>query len=96
MAKDRSIFKDIDKSFEIKVRLGNGSIVESKGNNTIMTNEDIVTQQQQKFKALLEKQSGKYIKVLRSDHSKEYNSYEFDRFCEDEGVERQLTVAYSP
>ena len=49
-----------------------------------------------KFKALVENQNGKRIKVLRSDHGKEYTSREFDRFCEDEGIERQLTVAYSP
>ena len=48
-----------------------------------------------KFKALTENQSGKRIKVLRSDRDKEYTSREFERFCEDEGIERQLTVAYS-
>ncbi|RDX67382.1 hypothetical protein CR513_53757, partial [Mucuna pruriens] len=30
MAKDRSIFKDIDNSVKVKVRLGNGTMVESK------------------------------------------------------------------
>jgi len=36
MAKDQSIFKDIDKSVNVKVRLGNGTIVESRGKGTIM------------------------------------------------------------
>jgi len=36
MAKDQSIFKDIDKSVNVKVRLGNGAIVESQGKGTIM------------------------------------------------------------
>jgi len=49
-----------------------------------------------KFKALVEKQSGKQIKVLRSDCGKEYISREFDKFCEEEGIERQLTVVYTP
>nr|KYP58379.1 Retrovirus-related Pol polyprotein from transposon TNT 1-94 [Cajanus cajan] len=49
-----------------------------------------------KFKALIEKQSGKQTKVLRSDRGKEYTSRKFDKFCEDEGIERQLTVAYTP
>ncbi|KAK0594583.1 hypothetical protein LWI29_036706 [Acer saccharum] len=49
-----------------------------------------------KFKSFVEKQSGNYIKILRSDRGKEYNSREFDKFCEDEGVERQLTVPYTP
>ncbi|KAG6484843.1 hypothetical protein ZIOFF_053368 [Zingiber officinale] len=49
-----------------------------------------------KFKSLVEKQSGCFIKILRSDRGKEYTSKEFHNFCEDEGVERQLTVRYTP
>ena len=49
-----------------------------------------------KFKCLVEKQSDRYIKVLRSDRGTEYTSKEFTKFCEDEGVERQLTVGYTP
>ena len=49
-----------------------------------------------KFKAFVKKQSGKHIKVLRSDWGKEYNFHEFDKFWEDEGIECQLTVAYFP
>ncbi|RDX70432.1 hypothetical protein CR513_50326, partial [Mucuna pruriens] len=40
-----------------------------------------------KFKALVEKQSKKHINVLRNDRNKEYNSYKFDKFFEDEGIE---------
>jgi len=36
MAKDQSIFKDIDKSVNVKVRLGNGATVESQGKGTVM------------------------------------------------------------
>lgn len=36
MAKDESIFKDIDYSVKVKVRLGNDSVVESKGKGTVM------------------------------------------------------------
>ncbi|KAL0423820.1 UNVERIFIED_CONTAM: Retrovirus-related Pol polyprotein from transposon TNT 1-94 [Sesamum radiatum] len=43
-----------------------------------------------KFKNLVEKQSGRSIKVLRSDRGKEYNNSEFDKFCEEEGIEHQL------
>ncbi|RVW16070.1 Retrovirus-related Pol polyprotein from transposon TNT 1-94 [Vitis vinifera] len=49
-----------------------------------------------KFKSFVEKQSGCYIKTLRSDRGMEYTSSQFGNFCEDEGVERQLTVAYTP
>ena len=48
-----------------------------------------------KFKSFVEKQSGCYIKTLRSDRGMEYTSSQFGNFCEDEGVERQLTVAYT-
>ncbi|KAG6520408.1 hypothetical protein ZIOFF_017458 [Zingiber officinale] len=40
--------------------------------------------------------SGCFIKTLRSDRGKEYTFKEFHNFCEDEGVERQLTVRYTP
>lgn len=43
-----------------------------------------------KFKNMVEKQSGYYIKTLRSDRGKEYNSKEFDKFCEDEGVKMKV------
>nr|KYP71431.1 Retrovirus-related Pol polyprotein from transposon TNT 1-94 [Cajanus cajan] len=36
MAKDASIFKDIDKSVKVKVRMGNDTVVESKGKGTVM------------------------------------------------------------
>ncbi|KAL0302885.1 UNVERIFIED_CONTAM: Retrovirus-related Pol polyprotein from transposon TNT 1-94 [Sesamum radiatum] len=49
-----------------------------------------------KFKNLVEKQSGQRIKVLRSDRGKEYNNSEFDKFCEEEGIDHQTTVSYNP
>ncbi|KAM1331831.1 hypothetical protein ACFX2I_044275 [Malus domestica] len=49
-----------------------------------------------KFKAMVELQSGYQIKRLRSDRGGEYTSHEFNAFCEDVGLEKQLIVAYSP
>ncbi|GJV94795.1 retrovirus-related pol polyprotein from transposon TNT 1-94 [Tanacetum coccineum] len=49
-----------------------------------------------KFKIFVEKQTGSFIKILRSDQGKEYNSKEFDKFCKDEGMHRQLTTRYTP
>ena len=49
-----------------------------------------------KFQMMVERQSGQLIKVLRSDRGGEYNSKEFEKFCEDIGLQRQLTVAYTP
>ncbi|CAL8990558.1 unnamed protein product, partial [Prunus brigantina] len=49
-----------------------------------------------RFKSMVELQSGYKIKKLRSDRGGEYTSLEFLKFCDDVGMERQLTVAYSP
>ncbi|CAL9020481.1 unnamed protein product [Prunus brigantina] len=49
-----------------------------------------------KFKAMTELQSGFKIKSLRSDRGGEFLSGEYNRFCEESGIQRQLTVAYSP
>ena len=43
-----------------------------------------------KFKSFVEKQSGCYIKTLRSDKGMEYTSSQFGNFCEDEGVEKNF------
>ncbi|XP_071712834.1 uncharacterized protein [Rutidosis leptorrhynchoides] len=48
-----------------------------------------------KFKNFIEKSSGHYRKTLRSDRGKEYTSTQVNKFCEDEGVKRQLTVGYA-
>ncbi|KAL0370795.1 UNVERIFIED_CONTAM: Retrovirus-related Pol polyprotein from transposon RE1 [Sesamum angustifolium] len=49
-----------------------------------------------KFKNLVENQSGRSIKVLISDRGKEYNNSEFDKFCEEDGIEHQTTISYNP
>jgi transposase InsO family protein len=42
------------------------------------------------FKALVEKESGKQVKALRSDNGGEYISNEFKDFCNKEGIQREL------
>ena len=49
-----------------------------------------------KFKALVELQSGYKLKKLMSDRGGEYTSNEFQDFCANLGIERQLTITYSP
>ena len=49
-----------------------------------------------KFKAWIETQSNYKIQVIRSDNGSEYTSEKFNRFCEDAGIEHQLTAPYSP
>eukprot|EP00253_Pinus_taeda_P006582 PITA_06582 len=48
------------------------------------------------FKALVEKESGKKIKALRSDNDGEYVSQEFKDFCVVEGIKRELTAPHNP
>uniref|UniRef100_A0A2N9IBB7 Integrase catalytic domain-containing protein n=1 Tax=Fagus sylvatica TaxID=28930 RepID=A0A2N9IBB7_FAGSY len=48
------------------------------------------------FKARVELESEKKIKCLRTDNGGEYTSVEFDSFCQQEGIKRQFTVAYTP
>ncbi|XP_073219704.1 uncharacterized protein [Cicer arietinum] len=46
--------------------------------------------------ALVETQSGYFLKKLRTDNGKEFVSTECNKFCDELGAERQLTVSYSP
>jgi len=50
----------------------------------------------QKFKILVEKQSGKSIKILRTDGGGEYTSKLFEKFCEDNGIVHEVTAPYTP
>jgi hypothetical protein len=49
-----------------------------------------------KFKCLVEKETGAAICCLRTDRGGEFNSIEFKDFCEENGIKRQLTAAYTP
>jgi transposase InsO family protein len=49
-----------------------------------------------KFQKIVEKQSGCLIKKFRNNRGGEYNSKEFEKFYEDVGLKRQLTVGYIP
>ena len=48
------------------------------------------------FKNLVEKQSGHYIKVLRTERDGEYISKEFLRFCKENDIQKQFTTRYTP
>ena len=47
------------------------------------------------FKALIDNLSDKKIKTLRSDNGREYTSKEFEDFCKDAGIKRELTTPYN-
>nr|KYP41492.1 Retrovirus-related Pol polyprotein from transposon TNT 1-94 [Cajanus cajan] len=48
------------------------------------------------FKAMVEKTTNLYIKALQSDRGGEYMSTAFTNYCEEQGIKRFLTAAYSP
>ncbi|RVW50760.1 Retrovirus-related Pol polyprotein from transposon RE1 [Vitis vinifera] len=49
-----------------------------------------------KFKAKVENESGCKILILRSDNGKEYTSCQLNLFCEEAGIEHQLSAPYTP
>jgi hypothetical protein len=49
-----------------------------------------------KFKVLVENESGCVIQCLRTDRGGEFTSNDFNMFCSDHGIKRQLTAAYTP
>ena len=49
-----------------------------------------------KYKAVVEKGTGKSIKMLRTDRGGEFCSKEFTSYCEEMGIERQYTAPYTP
>ncbi|PWA42899.1 Copia-like retrotransposon [Artemisia annua] len=48
------------------------------------------------FKAEVENQLGKRIKILRSDRGGEYFTRKFDAFCEENGIKHERTSPYTP
>jgi hypothetical protein len=61
-----------------------------------MKTKDEVFSRFREFRALVENQTGKKIKVLRSDNGGEYTSNEFRDFCKEAGIKRELTVPFNP
>ncbi|KAG8473472.1 hypothetical protein CXB51_035785 [Gossypium anomalum] len=48
------------------------------------------------WKIIIEKQTGKQIKCLRTDNGFKFCSDEFNRLCKSEGIVRHLTVRHTP
>lgn len=49
-----------------------------------------------KFKALVETQTGRKIKYLQSDNDREYINKRFDELLQKHGILRRLTAPYNP
>lgn len=50
----------------------------------------------QKFRILVEKQSGHEVKTLRSDRGGEFMNKDFIAYCEDHDIKRELTAPSTP
>ena len=48
------------------------------------------------FKALIETQTGKRIKEVRSDRGGEFMSSDFKEFCDNHGIKREYTIPRTP
>ncbi|KAK8936281.1 hypothetical protein KSP39_PZI013961 [Platanthera zijinensis] len=48
------------------------------------------------FKILVEKESGRFLKKLRTDRGGEFTSKEFNSYCQQEGIHRELTCPQTP
>lgn len=49
-----------------------------------------------RYKIKVEKQIGRDIKVLRTKKFGEYRSTEFDKYCNEKGMIRHMTMPYTP
>jgi len=61
-----------------------------------MKTKDEVFSRFKDFRALVENQTRKKIKVLRSDNRGEFTSNEFRDFCKEAGIKREMTVPFNP
>jgi hypothetical protein len=57
-----------------------------------LKNKDGVLEKFKEFKAHIENQTGRKIKILRSNNGVEYTSKEFNSFCIEVGIKREFTV----
>jgi len=48
------------------------------------------------LKALVKNQTGKKIKILRTDNGTEYESNEFNDYCREVGIKKETTTIYTP
>jgi transposase InsO family protein len=49
-----------------------------------------------KFKVMIKKSTGYYVRALRSDRGGKYLSNEFNAYCKKQGIRRYLTAPYIP
>jgi hypothetical protein len=48
------------------------------------------------YQARVERETGRKIKILRSDNGSEFNNTAMDRYLKEQGIQKQLTTVYNP
>ncbi|KAK2426825.1 hypothetical protein QL285_025456 [Trifolium repens] len=61
-----------------------------------LINKSSALDQFKKFRSMVEKETGNMIVCLRTDRGGEFTSLDFKNYCEENGIKRQLTAAYTP
>ncbi|GKA41572.1 retrovirus-related pol polyprotein from transposon TNT 1-94, partial [Tanacetum coccineum] len=90
MTGEKDLFVKMEKS-KGNVTFGDESKAPVKGKEKSQAFEAF-----KKFKAMVEKEKGLNMKSMRSDRGEELLSKEFNKFCEDNGIQIFLTAPYSP
>jgi transposase InsO family protein len=62
----------------------------------LLTTKDEAEMAIHRVKAGAEVQSGCMLRMLRTNHGREFMSHSFEDFCTDNGVQRHLTASYLP
>ncbi|XXG82894.1 hypothetical protein AAC387_Pa10g0771 [Persea americana] len=60
------------------------------------TNEDEALNMFKIFRKQVENQTGRRVKVLRSDQGGEFTSDEFEEYCQEHGIRRRFSIARTP
>jgi transposase InsO family protein len=61
-----------------------------------LKSKDQQSQAFKEFRAMIEKQTGQSIKVLRTDRGGEYESKEFTQYLKDSGIVHERTISDTP
>ncbi|XP_057418038.1 uncharacterized protein LOC130712217 [Lotus japonicus] len=104
---NQNAFEVLDKNFSSVVELGDGKKVKiqgkcaiaihtSEGNKKVIDDKSEAFTMFLHFKAFAEKQSGYEIKTLRTDRGGEFIHKPFINYCKEQGIQRQLTIRYTP
>ena len=62
----------------------------------ILKTKEEAFQRFKEWKKLVEVQTGRRVKKLRTNNGLEFVKSKFERFCQDEVIQRHKTVSYTP